>query len=198
MLITMSGCVQGTYRMANTSRSGYVDSTRLKQVNLELGHLASKHKACRLNTGVFSGLGAAVLAVSLVGLIHLFPAGASDWTKNPDSPVYAMAAEEQGAFTWKAVIVGIGFVTGLGLLYNARRQCSTQRSLWKQEGELRQEMRQLRDRLYIVDQVHSVHEHHPAHHPGSTAPLDPDEARGEYVGLYNPPASAGSRSAKGS
>ena len=33
--------------MADESEPQYVDSSRLKQVNLELGGLASKHKACR-------------------------------------------------------------------------------------------------------------------------------------------------------
>jgi hypothetical protein len=175
--------------MADKSKPWSVDSSRLKHVNLELGKLASKHKACRLNSGIFSGLCAVVLAISLVGLIHLLPAGTADWTQNPNSPVYAIAAQDQSAFMLKAVLVTIGFITSLGFLYTARLQCSQQRSLWQREDDLRREMRQLRDKLYVVDQLHSAHEPHPTRQLGHTAPLDPDEARGEYVGVYNPVAS---------
>lgn len=173
-----------------------VDCSRLKQVNLELGQLASEHKACRLNSGIFSGLGAVVLAISLLGLIHLMPSGAGDWTQNPDSPVYAIAAQDQGAYMLKAVVVACGFATGLAFLYRARLQCSQQRSLWQREGDLRREMRQMRDELYVVDQVSTVHRPHPKSHPGQLAPLNPDEARGEYVGFYNPPASHRNHSPK--
>jgi hypothetical protein len=174
--------------MTNQLKSGYVDSSRLKQVNLELGELAHRHMACRVNSGLFSVLGAVVLAVSLVGLIHLLPAGDGDWTQNPDSPVYALAAHEESIFLPKAILVGMGFIGGFGLLYSARRQCSRQRSLWQREGDLRDEMRQLRDRLYVVDQLHVSHESHPKRPSGSTAPLGPEEAREEYVGVYNPSA----------
>jgi hypothetical protein len=175
--------------MTDEREPRYLDSSRLKQVNLELGHLASKHKACRLNSGLFSILGAIVLAISVLGLIHLLPAGGDDWTQNPDSPVYAIAAKEESLFTVKAVMVAIGFVAGLALLFFARLQCSRQRALWQHEGTLRSEMRELRDRLYVIDQVHSAHESHSNRPAGPTAPLAPDEARGEYVGIYNPPTS---------
>jgi hypothetical protein len=175
--------------MTDKFETWHLDSTRLKQVNLEIGRLASKHKACRLNSFAFSGLGAVVLTISLLGLIHLLPAGADDWAQNPNSPVYSIAAENESAFVLKAVLVTLGFVAGLGLVFNARSQCSQQRRLWQREGDLRKEMREIRDRLYVADQVHLVHEPHPKRHFGQTAPLDPDEARGEYVGVYNPPAS---------
>ena len=86
-------------------------------------------------------------------------------------------------------LIACGFVTGLALIYRARRQYSKQHRLWREEGDLRSEMRRLRDRLYVVDKIHSVHEPHPSRHIGHAEPLDPDEARGEYVGIYNPPAS---------
>ena len=168
----------------------HVDSSRLKQVNLELGRLAKEHHACRLNSLSFSALGAVIVAISVLGLIHLLPSGESDWTRNPDSPVYAVAVERKPASLLEAALVAAGFVTGLGLLYKARTQCSRQRRLWKREGDLRSEMRRLRDKLYVADRppasVHPVHPHRPAEH---TEPLDPDEVRGEYVGIYNPPAS---------
>jgi hypothetical protein len=175
--------------MANEFEPTSVDSSRLKQLNLELGQLASKHKACRLNSGIFSGLGAVVLVISLLGLIHLLPSGVDDWTENPNSPVYAIAIQDQSAIMLRGVVVAVGLVTGLAFLYTARLRCSQRRSLWKREGDLRREMRRMRDELYIVDQLQSVHETHPKRHLAQTAPLNPDEARGEYVGLYNPPAS---------
>lgn len=173
--------------MGDESKSWYVDSTRLKQVNLEVGRLASRHRACRLNSGLFSGLGAVLLALSLLGLVRLLPAGAGDWTQNPDSPVYAIAAQDQSGSVLLAVLVGVGFVAGLALLYNARLQCARQRKLWQQEGDLRKEMRELRDKLYILDKHEAAGEPRHKHHPGHTTPLDPGAARDEYVGVYNPP-----------
>ena len=166
-----------------------VDSSRLKQLNLELGQLASKHRACRLNSGIYSGLGAVVLVISVLGLIHLLPSGVDDWTQNPNSPVYAIAIQDQSASTLRGLVVVVGLVTGLAFLYTAHLRCSQRRSLWKRENDLRKEMRQIRDELYVVDQVHAFHETHPKRHLAQTALLNPDEARGEYVGLYNPPAS---------
>ena len=175
--------------MTDKLETRYVDSSRLKQVNLELGRLATKHKACRVNSGIFSAVGAIILAFSVLGLIHIMPAGADDWTQNPDSPVYAIAAREESTFPIKAILVAIGFATGLAFVYTARLKCSQQRSLWQREGELRTEMRQLRDELYIVDQLHAANEPHAKRGPEHPKPLDPDEARGEYVGVYNPPQS---------
>jgi hypothetical protein len=175
--------------MTATIDPQYAASSRLKQVNLELGRLAREHHACRVNSFGFSALGSVVLAISVVGLIHLGSLGVNDWTRNPESPVYAIAAEQEDASMFEAVLVAAGFVTGLGLLYRVRRQCSKQHRLWKEEGDLRREMRQLRDKLYVADQLHSIHQQHPKRHLGQAEPLDPDEARGEYVGIYNPPAS---------
>ena len=169
--------------------SWQADSSRLKQVNLELGRLANRHKACRVNTALTSGLGAVVLAISLLGLVHLLPAGADDWTQNPNSPVYAIAVEHQATATLKGVLVVMGFATGLGLLFTARFQCAQQHRLWQREVGLREEMRLIRDRLYVADQLQSMLEPHPKRQPVQAAPLGPDEARGEYVGVYNPPAS---------
>ena len=177
--------------MTDKQEPRYLDSGRLKQVNLELGHLASKHRACRLNSGLFSTMGAVILAVSVLGLFQLIPAGADDWAQNPDSPVYALAAREEQQFKVKAVMVTVGFATGLALLYFARRQCARQRGLWQREGDLRTEMRALRDRLYAVDLLladHGTHPKRPERHVGQLAPLEPGDARCEYVGVYNPPA----------
>jgi len=166
----------------------HVDSARLKEINLELGKLAHRHQACRLNTSLFSALGAVILALSTLGLIHLLAANESDWAQNPDSPVYALAAQHEHGSLLEAILVTGGFFAGLGLLYKARSQCSRQRRLWQREGDLRVEMRRLRDRLYATDRVRSQGQHpHRAH--DHTAPLDPDAARSAYIGIYTPPAS---------
>ena len=175
--------------MSKGVKTQFDDSSRLKQVNLELGQLAQQHKACRKNTGIYSAVGAVTLVLSLLGLMHLFPSGASDWTQNPNSPVYEIAVQDQGAFLPKAVIVAAGFLIGLLAVYRARQKCTEQRGLWEREGDLRKEMRRLRDRLYIVDQVHANTEPHHRHGPRQEVPLAPDDVRGEYVGLYNPPSS---------
>ena len=167
----------------------HVDSSRLKQVNLELGRLAGEHHACRVNSFSLSTLGAVVLAISILGLIHVLPAGQSDWTRNPDSPVYSVAVQHEHTSMPEAVLVACGFVIGLGFLYRARTKCSEQQRLWKQEGDLRKEMRRLRDKLYVSDRSVPAQHPHPHRHAGHTEPLDPDTARGEYVGMYNPPGS---------
>ena len=165
------------------------DSSRLKQVNLELGRLAREHHACRVNSFSFSAFGAVVLAISILGLIHTLPADESDWTRNPDSPVYSVAVQHEHTSMPEAVLVLGGFVIGLGFLYRARTKCSKQRRLWKQEGDLRKEMRRLRDKLYVSDRSVPAQHPHPHQHSGHTEPLDPDAARGEYVGTYSPPGS---------
>ena len=175
--------------MADRLRTRYVDSSRLKQVNLELGQLAGEHKACRMHGGVLSGLGAVMLALSLLGLIQIMPAGADDWAQNPNSPVYAIAAKNEHDLMVRAVLVAMGFATGVTLIYMARVKCGKQRSLWRREVELRTEMRQLRDELYIVDQLHSANEPHTKRDLEPTKPLGPDQVRGEYVGVYSPPHS---------
>lgn len=178
-------------RMKEKFDSWQADSSRLKQVNLEIGRIAHRHKACRVNSALTSVLGAVVLAISLVGLVHLLPAGADDWTQNPDSPVYAIAVEHQGANMVKGVLVVFGFVAGMSLLFTARFQCAQQRRLWQREGDLREEMREIRDRLYVADQLQSMHEPSPKRPLVESLPLDPNAARDEYVGVYNPPASHG-------
>jgi hypothetical protein len=173
--------------MSDQAETRYVDSSRLKQVNLELGQLAGKHKSCRVNSGLFSGLGAVILAISVLGLIHIFPAGADDWTQNPNSPVYEIAVERETHFTLKAALVGLGFFAGLAFVVTARQQCVRQRSLWKRESDLRSEMREIRDQLYILDQA-QAYPSRPKHQVAThEQPLDAVEARGEYVGVYNPP-----------
>ena len=170
-------------------------STRLKQINLELGQLSHEHKACQVNSGLLGALGGVILAASALGLITLLLANDADWARNPDSPVYAMAVEELEASTWLGLLVAAGFVTGAGIFYKARSQCAKKQRLWKREGDLRSEMRRIRDRLYASDLPHHRAAGGAPRHAGHAKPLEPEEARGEYVGLYNPKAQ--DRDAKG-
>lgn len=177
--------------MTDTIDSQAVDGSRLKQLNLELGKLAKEHRTCRVNSFAFTAIAAVVLVISFLGLVQLIPAGANDWAQNPDSPVYAIAVEQGHATVVKGVIVAFGFFAGIGLLYRVRTHCSRQRHLWNREVGLRNEMRQIRDRLYIADRPLPANDPRPHRPAGHTSPLEPDDARGEYVGLYNPPASQG-------
>lgn len=176
--------------MTDTIDAQHARSVRLKRVNLELGRLATEHRACRLQSFGFSAAAAVLLVVSVLGLVPLLVAGKGDWTRNPDSPVYAIAAAREEIPVLRYVLVVAGFAGGFGCLYWARRQCGRQQRLWQHEKALRDEMRGLRDQLYVSGasatppRAHAVHPHRPA---GHTAPLDAEEARGEYVGIYNPP-----------
>jgi uncharacterized membrane protein YciS (DUF1049 family) len=172
--------------MAGIIDPQHAASSRLKQINLELGQLSHEHKSCQLNSGLLGAIGGVILAASSLGLITLLLSNDADWARNPDSPVYAMAVEELQESTWLAVLVAAGFVIGAGVFYKARSQCAKKQRLWKREGDLRNEMRRIRDRLYASDLPH-----HPAgtaasRHTGRDTPLQPEEARGEYVGIYNP------------
>ena len=175
----------GTFAMASIIDPQHTASTRLKQINLELGQLSHEHKACQLNSGLLGALGGVILAASALGLITLLLSSDADWARNPDSPVYEMAMEEVQDSTWLGLLVAVGFVTGAGIFYKARSQCAKKQRLWKREGDLRGEMRHIRDRLYASDLPH-----HPTggapRHAGHATPLQPEDARGDYVGLYHP------------
>jgi hypothetical protein len=154
-----------------------VDSKRLNQVDLELGRLAKAHHACRMNSFAFSAVGAVTLAFSVLGLIHLLPAGESDWTRNPDSPVYAVAAQQKPASMLEAGLVVGGFILGLGFVYRARTQCSRQHRLWQQEADLRTEMRRLLDKRDGAEHSDLDHDRFSPQHVRSARPLDSDATR---------------------
>lgn len=169
--------------------SHHVDGLRLKHLNLELGRLAREHRTCRVNSFAFSAAAAVLLVVSVLLVVQLIPAGGNNWTQNPNSPVYAMALEQSDNAPVKAVVVFFAVVAGLGLIFRARAQCSKQRRLWSRETDLLTEIRGIRDRLYLADQPRPAPDASRHRPPAQKGPLDPAEARGEYVGLYNPPAS---------
>ena len=91
--------------MADMIDPQHAYSSRLKQVNLELGRLAREHQACRMNSFSFSAFGAVVLAISILGLFHVLPASESDWTQNPDSPVYSVAVQHAHTSMPEAVLL---------------------------------------------------------------------------------------------
>jgi hypothetical protein len=177
--------------MTDSIDPGRVDRDRLKEVNLELGRLARKHHACRMNSFAFSAVAAVTLAISVLGLIHILPTGESDWTRNPDSPVYAVAVKQKPPSMLEAGLVAGGFVLSLWFVYQVRTQCSRQRRLWQKEADLRTEMRTLRGELYV--------ENHPGagrnlllrRQVGRTAPLDWDATEGTHGRNYRPPARQG-------
>jgi hypothetical protein len=173
--------------MTDTIDAQQAPSSRLKLINLELGRLATEHRACRLHSFGFSAAGAVLLVVSILGLISLLVAGKGDWTRNPDSPVYAIAAEREEVSVLRRALIAGGFVAGFGCLFWARSQCARQRRLWRHEKSLRDEMRGLRDELYAAGGAQVVQVAQGHRPPGPTTPLDPDAARDAYVGIYNPP-----------
>jgi len=172
--------------MASIIDPQHAAGTRLKQINLELGQLSHEHKACQLNSGLLGALGGVILAASALGLITLLLSSDADWARNPDSPVYDMAVEELQDSRWLGLLVAAGFVTGAGIFYKARSQCAKKQRLWKREGDLRSEMRRIRDRLYASDLPHHPTGGAAPRHAAHATPLQPEDARGEYVGLYNP------------
>jgi hypothetical protein len=164
------------------------DSERLKQINLELGGLKHKHNTCRMNARFYGVLAAILLTTSTVGMIHLMLADDADWAQNPDSPVYQLATQREGKNTWLPIsLIVLGYLGGAGMLFKARNNCTSQKGLWDHETDLRVEMQELRDKLYITEAVHSPHPHHVEHPPTHKAPLTPEEARKEYAGTYTPP-----------
>jgi len=163
------------------------DSERLKQINLELGGLKHKHNTCRMNTRFYGALAAVLFTASSIGLINLMLADDTDWAQNPDSPVYQLATKQKEN-TWLPItLIVLGFVGGSSMLFKARNNCSSQRGLWDRETDLRNEMQELRDRLYVTDAVKNPTPQHVEHPPTHSKPLTPEEARDEYVGTYTPP-----------
>jgi hypothetical protein len=178
-------------RMTDSIHPGRIDSNRLQEVNLELGRLARKHHACRMNSFTFSAVAAVTLAISVLGLIHILPTGESDWTRNPDSPVYAVAVKQKPASMLEAGLVAGGFLLSLWLVYRARTQCSRQRRLWQKEADLRTEMRGLRDELYVENRPGAGRNVLPHRQVGRSAPFDSDATKGTHGRNYRPPARYG-------
>ena len=182
--------------MVDQKPANLSDYDRLKEINNELGALSHRRKACRGRTSLFGALGGVLLAASVIGIIHGLLNRNSDWAMNPESPVYQVIAEERSLISVPVPVSIAGMVFGLGLLVVARSRCSEGADLHRREWKLIAEMRQLRDRMY----PHEVSKEHwgpkrEREAPAHDRPLLPEEARGEYVGLYSPPGSRKSSAA---
>jgi len=173
--------------MSKRPLSNASDSDRLKQINLELGGLKHRHNTCRINARFYGVLAAILITASTVGTVHKSLANDADWAKNPDSPVYHLATQEKPDSWLPMALIILGYLAGLGMIYKARNNCSSQRKLWDHESRLRVEMQKIRDKMYIRESVHTRQPQHRAHPPAHTQPLTPDEASKEYAGTYAPP-----------
>jgi hypothetical protein len=162
------------------------DSERLKQINLELGGLKHRHNTCRMNARFYGVLAAVLITASTVGLIHQSLADDADWAQNPDSPVYQLATKEKHNTWLPLTLIVLGYLGGLGMIFRARHNCSSQKGLWDRETNLRVEMQEIRDKMYVKDAVQHPHPHHGDHPPTHAEPLTPEEARKEYAGTYTP------------
>ena len=176
--------------MGNEVLTDLSDYDRLKQINRELGNISHRRKACRGKTGLFGALGGILLAVSLIGVIHGLLNKNSDWTANVNSPVYRVAAEDRSTFRISVPVSIAGVVLGLGLFVVARSKCAEGVDLHRREWKLIAEMRELRDKMY----PHEVKKEYwgpkkKRETPPHDHPLQPDEVRNEYVGIYSPPGS---------
>lgn len=175
--------------MVNEVLTNLSDYDRLKQINAELGNISHRRKACRGKTSLFGAFGGVLLAASVIGIIHGLLNSNSDWTQNRHSPVFEVAVQDRSTFEVSLPVSITGIVIGLGLFVVARMKCSEGAELHRQEWKLISEMRNLRDKMY----PHEVKKHDwgPKKKVDESHihPLEPDQVRSEYVGLYSPPGS---------
>lgn len=175
--------------MAAAERTGLSDYDRLKQINTELGGIASQRKACRMKISIFGALGGMLLSASVISVFHNLLNSSNDWAKNPDSPVHLVVSQDISSFKIPVPVGAGGIILGLGLFLFAKTRCSLENRLSNQEWELVAEMRRLRDKMYPHDIEKHDHRRFAPPDPDHTVPLNPDTVRGEYVGLYSPPGS---------
>ena len=176
--------------MGNEVLTNLSDYDRLKEINIELGNITHRRKACRGKTSLFGALGGVLLAASVIGIIHGLLNSNSDWTANRNSPVYEVAAQDKSRFEVSLPVSIAGILAGLALFVFAKTKCSEGVELHQRQWKLIGEMRVLRDKMYpheikkrdwgpkkgVSEEVH-------------THPLEPDAVRNEYVGVYSPPGS---------
>lgn len=177
--------------MSSPSKPESPEVEKLNRKHHELGEIKLKHIRCRRKTGVYGALGGALLAFSTLGSFQYVTSQKTDWSKNPDSPVYSIAQQAEDGFQVPLVALLAGFVGGLALFYKARKNFMRQEHLWISENLLILEIRQLRDKLYPRNPAQEVR--HPAKPREHASPLPADEARGEYLGVYSPHSDQTSR-----
>ncbi len=140
-----------------------------------------------MNTSLYGALGGVVLALTTLGGFHSLLNNDADWVNNPDSPVYDIVASNRERNKLPIPVLIVGGLVSFGLFYKARSNCTENDSLWSKEGCLIDEMRALRDKMYLRGRESSERHYAPPRSVEHESPLDADEARGEYVGVYSPP-----------
>lgn len=162
------------------------DYDRLKTINLELSAITHKRSACRRKTSLYGALGGILLAASSIGFFHNIVNMDDEWTNNPNSPVYQEVSSDQTSFKLPIPVAFFGLFIGFGLFYKAKTNCAERELLCNREWTLNNQMRGLRDQMYPHNMAH-LEKRHGSHKPEHKQPLNPEEARGEYVGVYSPP-----------
>lgn len=171
--------------MASINKPESPDVEKLNRKHHELGEIKLKHIKCRRKTSFYGALGGILLALSALGSFHYVTSQKTDWSKNPDSPVYTLAQQSENGFQLPLAALMVGFIGGLALFYKARKNFMRQEHLWITENLLILEIRQLSERLYPRNTAQEGR--HPAKPKAPASPLPADVARGEYLGVYSPP-----------
>ncbi|MEW8075395.1 MAG: hypothetical protein AB2815_06385 [Candidatus Sedimenticola endophacoides] len=172
--------------MMSEAGNTFSEYDRLKELNDELSDIGHQRGACRRRMAVFGAVGSILMAISGIGFLHNVVHAQDDWARNPNSPVHHVVSQDRAAFKLPIPAAFTGFLIGFGLFFKARGNLSLRERLCNREWELNSEMRALRDQMYPHDIPH--HERRHPHRPEHTRPLTPEEARGEYVGVYSPRA----------
>lgn len=171
----------------NTDESVAKEYGRLKEINGELSHIACQRKACRSRATKLALVAGILLAISLVVLFQNLLSGATDWQSNPDSPAFKEASQSKPSMVITVTSAGC-IAMAFALFVLAFRQCSEINTQNATERALMDEMRSIRDRMYVKGVRPPDNRHRPPKEE-QTTPLTPHEARGEYVGVYSPPGS---------
>lgn len=171
--------------MAMDNSSAHADAENLNQKNQELAGLRREHGRCKRKTSLYGALGGILLALSCLGSFKYIVSQETDWSKNPNSPVYEIARQNETRFQVPLYVLLGGVGLGLGMFFKARKHFVSQEQLWFKQNLLILEIRELRDRLYprqasAAPQVHTISVE-------NTQPLQAGEAREEYFGVYSPP-----------
>jgi hypothetical protein len=164
------------------------DVNRLTRMHRELSELRQRHGSCSKKTVLFGAIGGILLALACVGSFQYVVSQKTDWSKNPISPVYQLAKQSEKSVRVPLAALLLGYLGGLAMVYQARKNFSLQEHLWVRENLLILEIRQLRDKLYPRKASSRPPEH--SRLPAQPIPLQADEARGEYLGVYSPPGNA--------
>jgi hypothetical protein len=174
--------------MAGVAVTNLSDYDRLKEINTELSDISHKRKACRLKTSLFGAFGGIILAASSIALFHNLLNSNNDWARNTNSPIHQEVTNDLSGFMIPIPLSIAGYLLGFGLFYLAKTNCAMREQLCDQEWSLMSEMRKLRDKMYPHD-IDKRNRKYAPPKPEYDHPLNPDEARGEYVGVYSPPGS---------